>query len=229
MVKAKRKSIDEIQFSLSGCTKVLALGCGGCVSVCLAGGLKETDALRDELNDRFKAERTACTVESYTVERQCNPEFLAEIDSMIQGYDAILSLACGAGVQFTAERFPHKKVFPAVNTVFIGIDRAVGLYEERCRACGECVLAYTGAICPVTRCAKSIFNGPCGGTHKGKCEVSKDIPCAWNDIYERLKSQNRLESILSMRPSMSWRNNIQGAIIQTGFEKRYGSKESETK
>ncbi|MFH0920547.1 MAG: methylenetetrahydrofolate reductase C-terminal domain-containing protein [Fibrobacterota bacterium] len=217
MVKAKRKPLEEISGSLKGRKKVLVAGCGGCVSVCLAGGQKETGLLCDELALALPG----CTLDETTIERQCNTAFLTELDAQVPGHDALLSMACGAGVQFLAERYPDIAVFPAVNTLFIGVDREVGVYEEKCRACGDCALAYTGGICPVTRCAKSIFNGPCGGTNKGKCEVDKDIPCAWNDIYERLKKQGRLDNILTLRPRMAWRNNIQGVMVQAGFEGRY--------
>jgi len=130
-------------------------------------------------------------------------------------------MACGAGVQLMAEMFTDKPVFPALNTVSIGVDREIGMYEEKCRACGECVLAYTGGICPVTRCAKGVFNGPCGGTNQGKCEISQDIPCAWLDIYERLKAQNRLDDIMSIQTPMMWQNQVQRTIVQEPYEKRY--------
>lgn len=95
------------------------------------------------------------------------------------------------------------------------------MYEEKCRACGECVLAYTGGICPVARCAKGVFNGPCGGTNKGKCEISQDIPCAWLDIFERLKGQNRLDDIMKMQEPMMWQNQVQRTTVQEPYEKRY--------
>jgi ferredoxin len=229
MVKAKRKPVEEIRESLKGRKNVLIVGCGGCVSVCLAGGQKEAGLLRDEIAMLCSADKVECRIDATTLERQCNTTFLADLDDQVKGHDAILSMACGAGVQYLAERYPEVAVFPAVNTVFIGIDRETGVYEERCRACGDCVLAYTGGICPVSRCAKSIFNGPCGGTNKGMCEVDKEIPCAWNDIYERLKKQDRLDNILSIRPRMSWRNNIQGVMVQTGYEGRYPKTKEQVK
>ena len=83
-------------------------------------------------------------------------------------------------------------------------------------------LGETGGICPVTRCAKSLFNGPCGGTSReGKCEVSKDTPCAWFEIHKRLKEQNRLENILKLKPAREWRNQTQGTLVQEAYKKRY--------
>ena len=106
-----------------------------------------------------------------------------------------MSMACGVGIQFLAERFPEKPVFPAVDTSGLAVNQAVGWYEERCRSCGKCVLGWTGGICPVTMCAKGLYNGPCGGTNKGRCEINQDQPCAWYMIYERLSSQGRLDNI----------------------------------
>ena len=221
MVVAKRKSLEEIKESVSGYKKVLNTGCGGCVSACLAGGQAEVNKLNAELNALFKKENIPCRVDGFTVERQCEEQFLAPLDDLVKDCDCILSMACGAGVQFLAERYPDKPVFPAVNTVFIGVDKGPGWYEEKCRSCGDCQLAYTGGICPVTRCAKSIFNGPCGGTSGEFCELEKNISCAWYAIYQRLKEQGRLENILEVKPPVKWQNQIQGAVIQPGYEDRY--------
>jgi len=221
VVKAKRKPIEEIKNAVADYKKVLTIGCGGCVSVCLAGGQREVNALNAELKVAYKLDKTQKEMGSYTVERQCNPQFLVELETKVKDYDCIITMACGAGAQLLAETFSEIPVFPGVNTVSIGIDRDIGMYEEKCRACGECVLAYTGGICPVTRCAKGVFNGPCGGTNKGKCEISQEIPCAWLDIFERLKLQNRLDDIMKMQPPMMWQNQVQRTIVQEPYEKRY--------
>jgi ferredoxin len=221
VIKAKRKPIEEIADSIRKYHRVLNVGCGGCVSVCLAGGQKEVLTLNADLNTFFKAENAQTRLDSYTIERQCNLTYYDGLSSIVSKYHAIISMACGAGVQLMAERFPSIPVFPAVNTVSIGIDREIGIYEEKCRACGECVLGYTGGTCPVTRCAKGLFNGPCGGTNKGKCEVSSEVPCAWVEIYERLKAQNRLEDIMKVRPAMLWQNQTQRTIVQEPYERLY--------
>jgi ferredoxin len=224
VIKAKQKPIREITDALKPYGRILNVGCGGCVSVCLAGGQKEVQLLNDELSHTWQREKTDKRIESHTVERQCSPEFLEDLADRTAACDCILSMACGAGVQLLSERFPGKPVFPAVNTRFIGVDRNLGWYEEKCRACGECVLGYTGGVCPVTRCAKSIFNGPCGGTQDGKCEVDKEVPCAWYDIYKRLKDQNRLDNILKIRAPMVWQNQVQRSFVQRGYEDRYETK-----
>jgi ferredoxin len=214
LVKGERKPLEEIERTVSKYPRLLIVGCGGCVSVCLAGGQKEVEILAADLKARFRQAKEIKKIAGYTLERQCNMQMLEELDDIIDPHDAILSMACGAGVQYLAERFPDTPVFPAINTAAIGIDRQLGVYEEKCRACGECVLAYTGGICPVTNCAKGLFNGPCGGTNKGACEISAEIPCAWHEIYNRLKAQNRLEDIIELQAPMQWRNQVRRTIVQ---------------
>ncbi|QTA82789.1 Methylene-tetrahydrofolate reductase C terminal domain-containing protein [Desulfonema limicola] len=225
MVKGKRKPFNEIKDMVKNHKKVLIVGCGGCVSVCYAGGLKEVGILCDQLNASFHQDDVQIDFDGYTVERQCNQDLLVELDNIVPGCDALLSMACGAGCQYLAERFPAIPVYPAINTMFIGVDKEIGIFEERCRACGDCVLGLTGGICPVTRCAKSLFNGPCGGTNGKNCEVSKDIPCAWLDIYERLKAIGQLDNIKKIKEPMQWKNTTRGTFIQEGYEDRYLEKE----
>lgn len=219
MIVAQRKPFDEIKGMIKNYKKVLNVGCGTCVAVCLAGGEKEVDVLNAELDMARRLENNPIELGAITVERQCDREYLQAIDSMVDQYDAILSMACGAGIQFLAERFPKKPVFPAVDTTFIGVNQDVGWYEERCRACSNCVLGMTAGICPVTMCAKSLYNGPCGGTDKGSCEISKDQPCAWYMIWERLSNQGRLDAIMQVVPAQSWQNQKPRTTIQPGYKK----------
>lgn len=220
MIVAKRKSFEDIKLMLKDYKKVLNVGCGTCVAVCLAGGEKEVDVLTAELDMARKMEDNPLEIGKFTVERQCDREYLEALDSVVGDYDALLSMACGAGIQFLAERYPEKPVFPAVDTTFIGVNQDVGWYEERCRSCGSCVLGMTGGICPVTMCAKGLYNGPCGGTNKGSCEINKDQPCAWFMIYERLSKQDRLSSILEVVPPQDWRNQTPRTVIQPGYKKK---------
>jgi len=219
MIVAKRKPFEEIKEMLKGYQKVLTVGCGTCVAVCLAGGEKEVAVLNAEIEMASKLNDNPIAIDAYTVERQCDREFLAELDDKADQYDAILSMACGVGVQFLAERFPDKPVFPAVDTSGLAVNQAVGWYEERCRSCSSCVLGWTGGICPVTLCAKGLYNGPCGGTNKGSCEINKDQPCAWYMIYERLSKQGRLENIQIFHPANDWQDQVPRTLLQPGYEK----------
>jgi ferredoxin len=214
MVKAKKKPIPELTQVIRPYRNILNIGCGGCVSVCLAGGQKEVNVLNAEL--RLETGK-GVKIDGYTIERQCRPLYVDEIKDIVKPYDCLLSMACGAGVQLLAETYPHIPVFPAVNTIAIGIDRDIGVYEERCRACGDCIIGYTGGICPITRCAKGLFNGPCGGVDQGFCEVSETVACAWVEVYERLSTQSRLDCIAHIREPLTWQNQVQRTVIQEGY------------
>jgi ferredoxin len=193
MIVADRKPIEEIIEQVKDCKKVLVLGCNECVTVCEAGGKKEAGVLASALRMYYANKGVDAQVDEITLERQCDHEYLEEIRDKADQYDAIISIACGVGVQFTAEKYHSIPVFPGVNTCFLGVTEKRGLWTERCQACGKCILAYTGGICPVSRCAKRILNGPCGGSSKGKCEISKDTDCAWQLIIDRLKAINRMD------------------------------------
>jgi ferredoxin len=225
MIVAKRKPFEELKAMLKDYKKVLTAGCGTCVAVCLAGGEKEVAVLNAELDMARKLDDNPIELGEITIERQCDREYLESLDSMVGEYEAILSMACGAGIQFLAERYPEIPVFPGVDTSFIGVNQDVGWYEERCRSCNSCVLAMTGGICPVTMCAKGLYNGPCGGTNQGSCEINKDQPCAWFRIYERLSNQDRLDNILDFTPVQDWENQIPRTVIQPGYKASENSKE----
>ncbi|MEW5735300.1 MAG: methylenetetrahydrofolate reductase C-terminal domain-containing protein [Thermodesulfobacteriota bacterium] len=223
MIVAERKPFAEVKKLTEPYARVLTVGCGTCVAVCLAGGEKEARLLAKELSLAAASEGRKLEVSTACVERQCDQEFLAALDEQVKEADAVVSLACGAGIQFMAERYPAVPVIPGVNTTFIGVNRDVGLYEERCRSCGNCVLGITGGICPVTMCAKSLFNGPCGGTSKESCEINSGQPCAWHMIYKRLSLQNRLANILTVFEPMDWRNQIPRTIAQPAYKDRLQS------
>lgn len=222
MIVAHRKSLEGIIELLGNFKRVLVIGCGGCTSICLAGGQREVRELCAEIDGRVRGQGGELTLHEHTIERQCNEGFFADLDALLKDYDAVLSLACGAGVQFVADRHPALPVMPALDTVFVGVDKDIGWYEENCRTCGDCVLGETGGICPVTRCAKSLFNGPCGGTRaEGTCEVDKTVPCAWFEIHKRLKGQGRLALILKVRPARDWENQTRRSVIQEPYKGRY--------
>lgn len=208
MIMAKSKPIEEIIGCIKGFQKVLVAGCNGCVAVCEAGGLKEVEVLASALRIHFTGKGERREIDEVSLTRQCDKEYLQELQDKIDKYDAVLSLACGAGVQFMAEMYKEKPVFPGVDTCFIGVTEEQGIWSERCQACGRCVLASTGGICPIARCSKRMLNGPCGGSEKGKCEISivvgRDIPCGWHLIYERLKTLGELKRFGEPSPDKDW-------------------------
>jgi ferredoxin len=195
MIVGERKTFEQIWNSVKDLKSVLILGCGTCVSVCQAGGEKEVGLLASELRIKSQMEGKEIKFGEATIERQCDKEFFDSIKDKARDYEAILSMACGAGVQFSAEMLEPIQVIPALNTRFIGVTLDEGTWSERCRACGNCVLADYGGICPMTICAKSLVNGPCGGSKNGKCEAGQEKDCAWVLIYNRLKKQGKLENL----------------------------------
>ncbi len=204
MIVADKKPIEEIIDEIKNYTTILILGCNECVTVCEAGGKKEVGILASALRMYFLNQGKDVTIDERTLERQCDHEYLEEIRDVADRYDAIVSLACGVGVQFTAEEYHDVPVIPGVNTCFLGATEARGLWTERCQACGECILARTGGICPVSRCAKRILNGPCGGSSNGKCEIDKELDCAWQLIIDRLNALGRLDDYETISPIKNW-------------------------
>ena len=208
MIKAKPKPIEEIIHEIKDCSKVLVAGCNGCVTVCEAGGLKEVELLTSALRIYFMKNNKHMEVDETSLTRQCDKEYLQELEDRIDRYDAVVSLACGAGVQLMAEMYGDKPIFPGVDTCFIGITEEQGVWTERCQACGQCILASTGGICPIARCAKRMLNGPCGGSENGKCEISilvgRDVDCGWHLIYERLKRLGQVQRFGQPNEDKDW-------------------------
>ena len=200
MIVGERKPFEEIAEMVKDYKKVLVMGCGTCVAVCMAGGEKEVELLTSQLRIHADLHNTGQEFEEKTIQRQCDKEFFDPLHEEARGYNAILSMACGVGVHFVSGLIEEVPLLPALNTVFMGSAEGEGTWFERCRSCGNCVLGETGGICPVTICAKSLLNGPCGGTNHGKCEVSAEKDCAWTLIYRRLEKQGRLDGIREIFP-----------------------------
>jgi len=198
MIVAELKPFEEIENMLRDYKKVMVLGCGTCVTVCMSGGERQVELLASALRMAGRLERNEIIAGEKTILRQCDPEFIDQIKDEASNYDAILSMACGAGVQGVAERLAGIHILPAMNTTFIGVSDGQGTWIEACAACGDCILDRTGGICPVARCAKSLINGPCGGSKGGLCEVSKNNPCVWQQIYARLGKLNLINLLKGM-------------------------------
>lgn len=204
MIIGERKSLEEIRKMIGGYKKVLVVGCGTCVTVCLAGGEKEVATLSSALRMAAKKDGDGLEISEATIERQCDIEFIEELREKVEQVDAALSMGCGAGVQTIAETFSEIPVYPALNTRFIGRTEEQGVWTERCAACGDCILHVTGGICPIARCSKSLLNGPCGGSKDGKCEINPEVACAWQLIYDRLKALDQLDKLEEIVPVKDW-------------------------
>jgi ferredoxin len=204
MIVAERKSLEQIEAMIAGRKRVLIAGCGTCVAVCMAGGEKEVQLLASQLRVHGRLQNIDRAIDETTVTRQCDREYLDQMQKFIGEYDAVISMACGAGVQFLAERYDGAVVLPALNTRFIGVAEGAGVWTQRCVACAECILDRTGGVCPMTICAKNLLNGPCGGTNHGKCEVDSAKDCAWTLIYKRMEKLGRLEYLKKIEPPKNY-------------------------
>ncbi|WDP86074.1 MAG: methylenetetrahydrofolate reductase C-terminal domain-containing protein [Desulfobacter sp.] len=204
MITAEQKPIQEIIQYIAPYDKILLVGCNECVTVCAAGGRKEVGFLASALHLNSLKNGKTIDIKEITLERQCDPEYVEELVANVGEVDAILSMACGCGVQTVAARY-KVPVFPAVNTKFMGASLGQGVWDERCQGCGDCMLGITGGICPVARCSKSLLNGPCGGTSNGQCEVDLSIDCAWRLIWERLKELGIEDRYEELNVAKDWR------------------------
>ena len=176
MIVASPKPITELKNLIARHGKVLFVGCGTCVTVCLAGGEREVGIASYAVRMARKIEGKPLELTQVTIERQCENEFIKDLAEPAAKADAIVSFGCGAGVQAIAERFPNKPVYAGLNTQFLGILEEQAVWTEKCLGCGDCMLAQFGGICPVTRCAKRMLNGPCGGSTEKRCEVDDGPP-----------------------------------------------------
>ena len=197
MIVAERKPIEELLQMTDPFDKILLVGCKGCVTVCNAGGEKEVGILASAFRIARKKNDREIEIDEITLERQCDPEYIAQLEQPIKnnGYDAILSMACSVGPQFIARAYDDQVVMPALNTCFMGGALEHGVWAEFCQGCGTCVIHNFGGLCPIARCAKSLMNGPCGGSSGGKCEISPETDCVWHLIYERMGRLGQLDKM----------------------------------
>ena len=199
MIVTAQKPLEEILDFLSPYGDILIAGCDGCTQP--PRGLREAQTLGELIELAGRLRGGDFRIKVTTVAKQCDSYLtVTTLKSQTEDVEAILSLSCGLGVQTIAEVLPDVPVFPAQNTLFIGTEiREEGTFEERCAACGDCILSLTGGICPIARCAKGLLNGPCGGATNGKCEVDPEKDCAWYLIIKRLEKLGKLDVLEGIR------------------------------
>ncbi len=199
MIGTTKKPLEEILQALEGYEKIAVVGCDGCAKVCMTGGLDQVHELAATLKEKGKQ----ITVE-VSPERTCNimhsRNFLTPCKDQIAEADAMIVLGCGGAVQIARQTteelgltLPVKVGLDSVGHMDMVIPGVMAM--EQCQECGQCILNETGGICPVTKCAKSLLNGPCGGSENGKCEVDPNRDCAWVLIYNRMAALGELERL----------------------------------
>ncbi len=205
MIVADRKPLTEIQQMVADKQNILVVGCKGCVTVCNVGGLKEVEILASALRIGGNKDGNPVNVAEAVLERQCDPEYIEQLKDQVGNYDAVISMACGVGPQFLSEAYPDQIFYPAVNTRFFGGAVQHGVWEERCAGCGTCIIHHYDGLCPIARCSKSLQHGPCGGSAHGKCEISDDVTCIWDEIVRKKMEKGRLEDLRLFKPAKDWR------------------------
>ncbi|MEW5746045.1 MAG: methylenetetrahydrofolate reductase C-terminal domain-containing protein [Nitrospirota bacterium] len=210
MIVGTQKPFEEIWEMVRGFKKVMVLGCNTCVAICHAGGGKEAEIIASMLRMKAAQEGAAMEITNGGIERQCEPEFFEPVMEQLKAQDLVVSTACGVGVNFLSDRIGNVPVYPGVNTSFYGAVPQAGVFKELCAGCGNCILHLTGGICPIARCSKSLMNGPCGGTNKGKCEISQEVDCGWYLIVERMKQLGTLEKLYEIQPPRNWSTGFYG-------------------
>ncbi len=210
MIVGEQKPFEEIWEMVKEHKQLTVFGCNTCVAVCHQGGNKEAGILASLLRMHASQNDVDIEIIDSGIERQCEHEFFESTQDIIEKSEAVLSLACGIGVQFMATKYESTPIYPALNTTFLGDVIESGHYTEKCQACGDCVLGITGGVCPVSRCCKRVMNGPCGGSTNGKCEISKDLDCAWQLVVDRLEALGKLDDYEKVNPIKDWSKDRSG-------------------
>jgi ferredoxin len=219
MIITKTKDIEEITKSLAGLKSVYLFGCNACAEQCKTGGAEEISSMTRALSEKGFDVTGSSLIDETCYRQPVRKEFRQHKE--INESDAVLVLACGAGVKSVMESNPETQpVIPALNSIYLAKVERVGQFFEGCSLCGECVLANTGGICPHTDCPKGLLNGPCGGVVDGQCEVDIDNSCAWVKIYEKLKIQNRLHLMEEIAAPKDY--SVGGRPRKTRVERRPG-------
>jgi len=218
MIITEHKEFDDVLHSLEGHKRVFLVGCGICATTWGTGGEKETRQMAERLTRAGKECTGWIVTEEATCDARTTRRSLKRNREQVEPADALLILACGAGVQ-TVAALVDVPVYPALNTLFLARLQNLSVCDERCRLCGQCILAETAAICPVTLCPKGLMNGPCGGYEDGKCEVDRERDCAWVAIYERMEALGQREQFLIVRGPKDWREDRHPGFVDKRAQK----------
>ncbi len=186
MLVIQLKPDDEIKPHIAG-KKLFILECLGC---------QDVYSPRDEVNkfiDNLKEKVSARVRMDYICNRDFVSAYIKRYSKQIQEAERVLIFSCGVGAQIVASLMEHKVVYTCCDTLYLNGFQGLNVQQFDCCQCGECYLNYTGGVCPLMNCSKSLINGPCGGAKEGKCEVNPEADCVWGVIYNRLEKMNKLD------------------------------------
>jgi hypothetical protein len=207
MIISKPKKIDDL-LKIIGSDSVFIIGCSDCATLCHSGGEEEVYALKNV----FEKENI-CVTGTVILDPACHlnndKHLLKSYEKQLRQAKKIVVLACGNGVQTVAELYDDKEVIAGTDTLFLGEIKRLNEFEKRCTMCGECLLDTFSGFCPVSRCPKSMLNGPCGGSKAGKCEINQDMPCVWDQSYANLKKKGKLPLLQKIQPPKDWSKSLE--------------------
>ena len=224
MIVIKRKPLEEILSYIEGHDKILVLGCQECPYGCTTGGEDAVKRLAEEIKNKMIDLGKSIEILEKTLIRLCELRYVKNINDLIKDVKAIVTLSCGVGVNLIADIYFEIEVYPGMNTLFLGAELREGIFIEKCRACGDCIVGYTAGLCPITRCPKNMLNGPCGGSKNGVCEVRKGLPCVWYQIIKRLQKRGKLEKLMEIWEAKDWRSLYGEGIRELREELKVGNK-----
>jgi ferredoxin len=198
MIISQQKPLTEILAALGESRSIFLVGCAKCATVCKSGGEEEVWQMQESL---IAAGRSVTG--SVIIDEACHmlrvSRDLRSRQQMVDDADALLVMACGAGIQSVSAASP-KKTVAALDSMFLGNIRRFGQFEQKCSLCGECILTTTAGICPVTACPKGLLNGPCGGMNAGRCETDIEAECAWAQIFAKIQETGNSSNLSSTVP-----------------------------
>jgi len=207
MIITKQKNFADLLRCIDN-KSVFLIGCNECATLCRTGGKEEIAALKEALG-KHKIPVTGWVVLEPACHLMNDKQMLKKFDSELKRSEKVLVLACGNGVQTVAELLAEKDVIAGTDTLFLGEISRINEFDKRCMLCGECLVDAFGGFCPVSRCPKSMLNGPCGGSSGGKCEVNKEMECVWDTVYQALKKKGKLQVFTAIQKPKDWSKTLE--------------------
>ena len=220
------KAFDELKSALEGADNLFVIACNKCFKEFEADYEPDCDAFKS-----FAAEIGKTVTGSVNIDFLCNRVQTEKklTDIVPEGTENICVISCGLGVQTIAD-WADIPVYALCDSLNYTGHHGMALTKKACDACAQCYLNITGGICPIVDCSKSLVNGQCGGAKNGKCEVSPDKDCAWENIQQRLAQQGRLGELTAQpvqlrdysKVNFKVINDYVTAIRQKRFDGWYG-------
>jgi len=202
MIVTRQKNFDDLLKSITN-GPVFIIGCSECATICHTGGEEEILQMKSALE-----KKNICVTGWVVLDPACNLQndkrLLRKYKKELAEAKKILVLSCGSGAQTISEIIDNIDVIPGTDTIFLGEIKRLVDFEKRCTLCGDCIQDLFGGVCPISRCPKSMLNGPCGGSVDGKCEVSSDLDCIWDIIFKRLAEKGRLDRLKEIKKPKDW-------------------------